>query len=140
MPWEEVIVQSHGNFGFNPLTEDIASIALSKVKNSTMYRVNAVRKNFGDSGFVKIKIDREKKRVGFFKASPEAGRKVVGYGKDSRLMYVSCPKVLGEIGFTKGRYNIHRMKDPAKNPDLLFYISVEDKIAESVEKVEDSED
>lgn len=133
MGWEDVAVQSHNTF-FSPISKDEVSIITSKVKNTVLFRVNFLKENFPeDVAFVKVRIDREKKRFGFFKCKPEEGRKIIHYGKAMKLVYISLPKILGELGFTKGRYDISRLADQTKNPDLYFFVKLESKHKDLVE-------
>ena len=134
MGWEDVPVQVHNGGFFDAISADDVSIVTSKVKNSVIFRINVMRTNFKEHTFVKLRIDRERKRVGFFVCKPEEGRKICGYGKTSRLVYVSCPKVLQEIGFTKGRYTLTR-PNAEKNPDMFFYVKLEDKKKEPISEV-----
>ena len=122
MPWETVPYSGGG--GFSPLSEDEASVIESKVKTCTVFRINFHRVHVPQNvARVDLKIDREKNRIGLFIATdPNTSRRIIAYDKKGRMCYVSCSKILKEIGFSRGRYKILK-KEGVK--DILFYLSAD---------------
>lgn len=127
MGWEEVPHSGGNNGFFERIADDEVSIIVTKIKNSRIWRINFAKINLPENTpTLMLKVDKIKQRIGFFKApSPEGGRKVIGYGKKSRLVYVSCPKILGEVGFERGRYKIIKPKEPDEN--LFFFLRADRK-------------
>jgi len=114
----------------------MVSIVTSKVNKSHVFRLNFTKKNLPEGqNRIILKVDKHKGRIGVFKAiKDDEGRRVTPYGKKTRLVYISCPRIIGEIGFKKGRYEIIRKSD---NPDIYFYISVNKPIETAAENKEE---
>ncbi len=140
MGW--VIVPSKGGgIGQNLMSDKEVSIVTSKVKNATMWRINMLRSVFPEKARnVIMKIDEENKRVGFFKVDDTneeqlfIAKKFGSYGKTSKTIYVSGPKLMEKMGFTpKGtRYKIIKPKD--RPDDMYFYIDATKKYVEEPKK------
>lgn len=134
--WELVKGRSNSTT-FAPMGEDEVSIVESKQRNKVALRVNAHRKSFPkDTRSVMVYIDKERSRIGFFVVKPEQAfdaKKLSDYGKNSANVYISMPKVIAEMGFTKGRYKITRKEG---TEGLIFMISLKNKIDKPVESTE----
>lgn len=129
MAWEEIPGHIGGGGGmFMPIGDDEVSIVQTTVRNSKILRINIPRKLIPQEIVqVTLKIDKEKKRIGFFKVvNPENARKLNPYGKKNRLVYCSMPKVVRELGFEKGRYKATTKKDIE---GLFFLVRSSDLVA-----------
>lgn len=127
MSWEDVPVGPQGGFA-SRMADDEVSIVMSKVRDTPIYRINMALALFpeGTKALV-VRLEKEKKRIGFFKANGTNDRKLAGYSHGSRLIYVCLPRSIAEMGFTKGRYKI---KKTDKISDLYFMVRLEDKCGE----------
>jgi len=124
MAWEEVPAGPSGGFATR-MADDEVSIVASLVRGTPVYRINMALALFpeGTTALV-VRLDKEKKRIGFFKANGKSDRKLAGYSHGSRLIYVCLPKIIKEMGFTKGRYKI---KKSDKVEGLYFMVRLEDR-------------
>lgn len=128
MGWEIVKGRSNSTT-FAPMNDDEISIVGSKQRNKETLRVNSHRKTFPvGTKSVKVMIDRDKKRIGFFTLKQDElfdGKKLSDYGKNSANIYISMPRVIAELGFTKGRYKITKKDDI---DGLIFMVYAKNKI------------
>jgi len=133
MGWEEVPC-THGNSMFTQMSDKEVSLVYVKTKKGPNLRMNIVRASLPEKTVaLAVKIDREKKRVGFFKPKDEVdGRRVIAYNKkrNSRMVYCSLPKVVKELGFDRGRYEIVK-KDGIEGLVFMIYVDRKSKVEES---------
>lgn len=73
---------------------------------------------------VVLKYDLKKNKLGFFKSTngDEGTRKLSVFNKN--LCSVTCPKILGQMGFEKKRYKIYKSED---DKEMYFYIKAKKK-------------
>jgi len=127
MSWEEIPAGPSGGFATR-MADDEVAIVMSKVRETPVYRINMARSLFPEGVVaIIIKIDKEKKRIGFFPANGKSDRKLSSYGKNSRLVYVCLPKSIAELGFIKGRYKFKKLE---KVPELYFMVRPDDKVGD----------
>jgi hypothetical protein len=134
MGWEDVVNVRGGNSQFfKKIADDEVSVIFSKQKTTVTVRVNAKKIHFPKNAkgeipkTVKIRVDREKKRIGFFKDEISSGHRLIPYGKVGDYVYISVGKVMKELGFEKGRYKILKKED---TPEMYFYLSPKKKSGE----------
>lgn len=126
MSWEEVPAGPSGGFATR-MAEDEVAIVMSKVRNTPIYRLNMARSHFPEgTEAVVVRLDKERKRIGIFKANGKSDRRLTSYSKGSRLVYIGLPKSIGDIGFTKGRYKFKPAKSEEPS-DMYFMIRLKDK-------------
>jgi hypothetical protein len=142
MPWE-LLKGKSGGVGFTDLlTKDLVSICGSKSGKKENRRIYMLKENFPkDTKQVHVMIDKEKKRIGFFTVpkGQEFSAKALSKNNkhDENKVYVSMTlKVMEELGFEKGRYEIIRKKDIE---NMYFYISAQKK-AEKKEEVAEAKE
>ncbi len=128
MAWV-VIPSKGGGVGQNVMSDKEVSVVTTKVKNATLWRINVLRSVFpAGTRNVIMKIDEENGLIGFFETDIKSeeqlfiAKKFGSYGKTSKTVYISGPKVMEKMGFKpKGtRYKIIKMKDRPK--DMYFCI------------------
>jgi hypothetical protein len=127
MSWEEVPAGPSGGFATRMAADEVA-IVMSKQRNTPVYRINMARTLFPETAkAIVIRLDKEKKRIGFFPANGKSDRRLSSYGTNSRLVYVCLPKSIADLGFTKGRYHFKKLE---KFPDMFFMVRPEDKVGD----------
>lgn len=135
MSWEDVIGRGVGT-PMEKIPEDQISLVSSSANGKPRLRLTCHTKMFVEgTRSVLLRVDKEKKRIGLFvlpKDRLSEGKALCTFGKSNKnFVYVTLPKWIEDLGFTKGRYTFKKREE---DKDMYFFISLNGKVEKEVKK------